>query len=53
MPFHVLASGFFGLLFISIRFAGGLQQRVIVIANVGANHHLKLTSVGETTFNHR
>lgn len=53
MPFHVLASGFFCLLFISIRFAGGLQQRVIVIADFGADHHLKLPGVGETAFNHR
>ncbi len=53
MPFHVLARGFFGLLFIRRRVAGGGQQRLIVITHVGADHYLELASIGEAAFHHR
>ena len=52
MPFHILPGGFFHLLFIDLRLSGGRYQCLIVIANVGANHHLKLSGIGETAFHH-
>ena len=53
MPFHVLTSRFFRLLFIGVRLPGGGQQRLVIIANLGANHHLELTGVGKAAFDHR
>ena len=53
MPFHVLSRGFFCLLFVGTGLSGGGQQRLVVIAHLGADHHLKLPGVGEAAFDHR
>ena len=52
MPFHILPCGFFGLLFVGAGLAGGRQQRFIVVANLGADHHLELSGVGKAALHH-
>ena len=53
MPFHVLARRLFGLLFVHAGLAGGGEQRLVVIAHFGADHHLELPGVGKAALHHR
>ncbi len=53
MPFHILARGLFGLLFICRVVPGSGEQSLIVIAHFGTNNHLELPGVGEAAFHHR
>ena len=53
MPFHVLARRLFGLLFVHAGLAGGGEQRLIVVAHFGADHHLELPGVGKAALHHR
>ncbi len=52
-PGHVLARGHLGLLLVGLVDAGAGDQRLIVVADVGADHHLELPGVGEATLDHR
>ena len=52
MPLHILPRGFLGLFFIGAGLAGGRQQRFIVVANLGTDHHLELTGVGKAALHH-
>ena len=52
MPFHVLARGEFCLLFTGGAVTAGGDQRLVVITDIGANHHLKLSGVGKAAFHH-
>lgn len=53
VPFHILAGGHFRLFFIRPAVAGGCQQSLIVIADIGADNHLELPGIGKKAFHHR
>ena len=53
MPLHILPRRPLRLLFIGGSLAGAGQQYFIPVADIGADHYLKLPGVGEAAFNHR